>query len=74
MSEDFEDSKWKICPRCGLSTAENHNFCAQCGIPVIEVKCECGKSLNGEDKFCPACGTEVVEVIRKNCSAAMGIK
>lgn len=71
--EEFQDpQRWKLCPRCGQSTAEDGNFCHQCGVPLIEVACECGRSLNAQDHFCPACGADVIARIRTASSRFVG--
>jgi rRNA maturation endonuclease Nob1 len=70
--EEFNDpTRFKVCPRCSESFSEDHNFCNECGTPLIEIPCDCGKSLNAHDRFCPACGSDVVSSIRTTCAKAM---
>jgi hypothetical protein len=57
-----KDASLVVCPKCGLSTSHQYNYCEHCGAP-IEIPqptkpCQnCGATLYAEDRFCWKCGT-----------------
>jgi outer membrane protein assembly factor BamB len=45
------------CPNCGVETAPEANFCANCGTDLAAAACPtCDATLDGDESFCPACG------------------
>lgn len=49
------------CPKCGLVTGGNENFCIECGEPLNITCPECGEGWRFmfDYKFCPKCGHDM---------------
>lgn len=54
-----------VCPNCGNETAQNAQFCTQCGTkfsPIKKRSClHCGAELEGNAIFCGMCGMRIEE-------------